>query len=77
MENELLKFMQAVRDLHDEPCDKHRENLREVLSLEPAAAECPEVWRSSLGQEATPYLDGPPQIVQTAQKEPLSRNIEF
>ena len=59
MENELLKFMQAVRDLHDEPCDKHRENLREVLSLEPAAAECPEVWRSSLGQEATPYLDIP------------------
>lgn len=59
MENELLKLMQAVRDLHDEPCEKYRENLREVLSLEPAGEECPEAWRSCLGQEATPYLDIP------------------
>ena len=59
MENELTRFMRAVRDVCDEPCEKTREALREVFSIEPATGDCPEPWRGRLGPQATHYLDIP------------------
>lgn len=59
MANELQRFLQAVREVRDDPCDKTREALREAFSLLPCREDCPAPWRACLGPEATPYLDIP------------------
>lgn len=59
MQNELLRFLQALQEVRDDPCDKTREALREVFSIEPPQTECPAAWQHCLGPEATPYLDIP------------------